>query len=507
MKESMGEKEIDELFTRGVGEFIDPEGTFRKKLEAKLAGKYNKDIIIKLGADPTRPDLHIGHAVVLHRLRKFQDLGCKVVFIVGDFTSFFGDPTGRNTARPKTAFQKDINNTSPSNVSIEPPKEAKEEHKTTYVPEIPTSEEISRNMATYIEQLEKTKILDTSREKFSWIKNSDWFLNTTDMVYGSDAKATINLNFKENEKEKQLSVDLNPNSLLGKTILFEKTRMQTKIKPEEVTLITLRGLLWTLQHITHSKLIDRDMFQERIKNNEELFMHEMLYPVIQGIDSYSLARIYGSCDLEVGGTDQKFNMLMGRDVMKINNIEPQSVLTFNVLEGLDGKEKMSKSLDNYIGITDEPNDMYGKTMSIPDSSIGNYFELATFTPMDEVEKIRKGILDNSIHPKEAKMNLARQIVAIYHGEKKAKEAEENFINIFQKGEIPADLEEIKGEGNLGSLMVSKGVLPSMTEWRRLIDEGAIKKLNGKNEEKITDFKILASPGVYKIGKRRFIKII
>jgi len=506
MKKIDNNQVLDELFSRGVGEFIDPNGSFRKKLEAKINGEYKQDIIVKLGADPTRPDLHLGHAVVLRKLRILQDLGCKVVFIIGDFTASIGDPTGKNKTRPETSTNKEINNTSSvlsaSTHNISGSIDKKQE---TVISEIPSNVEIAQNMATYTEQIKK--ILDTSPANFSWIKNSDWFFSTTDMLYGSEVKAGIDVDINEKGKNKKISINIDPNSFLGKTILFEKTRMQTTINPKQITLVTLRGLLWTLKNITHSKLVGRDMFQERIKNNEELFMHEMLYPVIQGIDSYALARIYGSCDMEVGGTDQTFNMLMGRDVMKVNQIEPQAVMSFQVLEGLDGRDKMSKSLDNYIGITDTPNDMYGKVMSIPDSSIGNYFELCTFTAMDEIKEIKQGLADGSMHPKKIKMNLAKQIVAIYHGEKEAVKAEENFVNTFQKGEIPEEMTELEigiGE-SIMDLLVKNKIVASKMEFRRLVEEGAITDLS--TNKKIDEVNIKGVSGMkLKIGKRRFVKI-
>lgn len=433
-------EKIDDILTRGVGEFIDPEGKFRKKLE-----NNPEKVIIKFGIDPTQPDIHLGHAVVLRKLRQFQDLGCKIIFLIGDYTAQIGDPTGKNKERPEINFK-----------------------------------EVASNAKTYLQQV--GVILNTSDEnKYKLLMNSIWYGSVTD-VPGSNT--------------------------VDKAKLWEKGMTPyTSIRPDKkVPTITLFNFMFTLKHITHSKLIERDMFQKRIKDGNHLYMHEMMYPVLQGIDSHCIAGFFNFCDLEVGGTDQTFNMLIGRDVMKFNNQEPQAVLAFKLLEGTDGKEKMSKSLDNYIGITDEPNDMYGKTMSIPDSSIGNYFELCTFTSLNEVEKISKGILDGSIHPKEAKMDLAKQIVSIYHGEKMAHQAQKNWENVFSKKEIPNEMEEIKGSGSLGMVLVLKKVVSSMSEWRRLVDEGAIKKLDEKGEKKIIDFKIDAIPGVYKIGKKRFIRI-
>lgn len=462
-------QELDELFSRGVGEFIDPNNTFRKKLETNP-----ENVVIKFGVDPTRPDIHIGHAVVLRKLRQFQNLGCKVVFLVGDYTAQIGDPTGKSKIRPEIQLS-----------------------------------EIFINMKTYIDQV--GKILDVKTDEsgniintptFSWIRNSDWFTDVSDIGATLENQENIEITIGDEKKTY-------PNTFVGKAQLLDESRMQnTYLKNSIIYTISLSRVLGTLRHITHSRLISREMFQERINNEVELYMHEMLYPVLQGIDSHALARIYKSCDLEVGGTDQTFNMLMGRDVMKMYNQPEQAVLSFKLLEGLDGKEKMSKSLDNYVGITDDPNDMYGKIMSIPDSSIGNYFELCTFTPISDVENIRKGLENGSLHPKEAKMSLAKQIVEIYHGNDIAQKAEENFINTFQKKEIPDELEKVQIENGekLMDAIVRAGVVESKTEFRRLVEAGAITNL--ETEEKITDSNYTPTASQkLKIGKRRFVEII
>lgn len=459
MKENFDKKEINELLTRGVGEFVDPNGKFRKKLE-----NNPEKIVIKFGVDPNRPDIHLGHAVILRKLRKFQDLGCKVIFLIGDYTAQIGDPTGKNKTR----------------LEIE-------------------QKEIEHNMKSYLDQV--GKILSTEKNKFSWIRNSDWFTSVTDL----QPKAGLKINFSKDNK--MLGV-FSANSFIGKALLFEKTRMQeTHLKNKVIHNVSLSFVLNTLRRVSHSRLLERDMFEERIKNGEELFMHEMLYPVLQGIDSNILAKVYGFCDLEVGGTDQYFNMLMGRQIMTIHNQEPQAVLSFKILEGIDGKEKMSKSLNNYIAITDEPKDMYGKVMSIPDTSIGNYFELCTFTPTDEVEKIRQEISNNSLNPKEIKMSLAKQITAIYYGEKKAQEAQENWEKTFSKREIPNDLEEFSVSANefLGDFLVQNKILGSKNEWRRLVESNAIHDLiQAKN---ITDPNTKIEKDLtLKIGKKRFLQI-
>ena len=457
MSEAERKKIINEILTRGVGEFVDPDGTFRKKLEEDPS-----KVVIKLGVDPNRPDIHLGHAVVLRKLRQFQDLGCKVIFLIGDFTAQIGDPTGKSKIRPEIAY-----------------------------------EEVKANMKTYLDQVKL--ILRQEKSVFAWINNLDWFISITDLVFDPKKKITIIGGDKK-------SITVLSNTFIGKAAEYDLMQRQ-KLFNKNIQNITTRTFLSTLRHVTHSRLIARDMFQKRLENNEELYMHEMMYPVLQGIDSYVLANIFGSCDLEVGGTDQHFNMLMGRDIMKINNLSPQAVLSFKLLEGLDGKEKMSKSLDNYIGITDEPNDMYGKVMSIPDSLIGQYFELCTFTTEEEIQNIIKGIKNGSMHPKNVKMNLARQIVEIYHGKVKAEKAEENFVNTFQKGEIPEEMSEIKimkGE-KLSDVLVRAKAVSSKAEFRRLLDEGAIMNLD--SGEKITDPYFIPKGGEkIKLGKKRFFKI-
>ncbi len=442
MKGNSDKQKIDEILSRGVGEFIDPDGSFRKKLE-----NNPEKVVIKFGVDPTRPDIHLGHAVILRKLRYFQDLGCKVVFLIGDYTAQIGDPTGKNKERPE----------------INP-------------------EQIISNANTYLKQI--GAILDVSdKKKYELLANSIWYQSVTDYLGGN---------------------------MLEKTKLWEKDRAKyTSIRADHaLPTTTLWNFMSVLRRVTHSQLVERDMFKKRIEDGEELFMHEMMYPVLQGIDSSTIAGFFNSCDLEVGGTDQTFNMLMGRNIMKINNQAPQAVLASKLLEGTDGKEKMSKSLDNYIGITDEPNDMYGKVMSIPDSSIVNYFELCTFTPMEEVEEIKKKLKKGSVNPKDLKMDLARQIVEIYHGKDKAMKAEESFVNTFQKGEIPDEMTEFEitgGQETLMSISVKAKILSSKSEFRRLIKEGAITDL--KSGEKIDNSSIVPQKGEsFRIGKKKFIKI-
>lgn len=456
-------RDVQEVLSRAVGTFIDPDGAFKEKLEKKARGEYDKDIVIKLGIDPTRPDIHLGHAVILRRLRQLQDFGCKVVFLVGDFTAHIGDPTGKSKVRPELE-----------------------------------QVEIEKNVATYLAQV--NKILKVEPEVFAWIRNSDWFYSVQDLV-----APHIEMEIKDAEGINR-KVKLEENSILAKAALFAKTRMQTQFRPE-IESITLRGLLWTLKHITHATLIDRDMFQERIAKGEQLYMHEMLYPVLQGVDSFVIHKVFGSCDLEIGGTDQTFNMLMGRTVMKVNGLPEQAVMSLEILPGLDGKEKMSKSLDNYIAITDAPNDMYGKVMSVPDECLPVYFRLATYTPLEEIEKMEKDFKAGKGNPRDSKMRLARQIVAEYHGEEAAEKAEKNFVDTFSKGGIPTDIEIVRAAKGtkIVDILLSQGVVESKTEWRRLIDDGAVKnaETDSKLESADVEFEV---PITLKVGKRRFIKL-
>ena len=463
------EKEIEEFFTRSVGNFIDPENGFKEKLLKKIKGDYKKDIIVKWGIDPTRPDIHLGHAVVLRKLRQLQDWGCKIVFLIGDFTAQIGDPTNKSKVRPE----------------IE-------------------QKEVEKNLKTYLDQVQK--ILRTEKAVFSWIRNSDWFTAITDLNLPDDYK--VNLEIKDKNSVKLIKIA--PNSFVGKAIALEKTRMQVKdlgLK-DKVSIITLRSFLWALKHVTFSQLIERDMFQERIKKGNELFMHEMIYPVLQGIDSQILAQIYGSCDLEVGGTDQLFNMLMGRTLMNARSLPPQSVIAFSLLVGTDGKEKMSKSLDNYISINEIPSEIFGKVMSIPDSVIIDYFTLATYSPLSDIKDLELSLKKEKVNPRDIKLRLAREIVTIYHGEAAGTAAETDFLNTFQKGQIPKDIKTIKVSKNrlLSEILLSENFVKSKSDFKRLVDEGAVSDAIKKN--KITDLNFAVFEDItLRIGKKRFLNIV
>lgn len=451
-------QKVEDMLSRGIELLVDPDNHFKKKLIGKMTGEHTDEVLIKFGVDPTRPDIHLGHAVILKALRAFQDMGCKVVFLIGDFTARIGDPTGKSVVRPEL-----------------------------------DQAEIEKNMHTYLEQV--GKILRMDPDVFSWMRNSDWFINPTDInATGFEPKI--------NDKA------IDPHSLIGKTLVYEATRMQvTHLKRKAVESVSFSNVLWTLRHITHARLIERDMFQDRITSGESLYMHEMLYPVMQGIDSVILHKIYGSCDMEVGGNDQTFNILMGRDVMRISSLPEQAVLIFPLLPGTDGAQKMSKSSDNYITITEDAPNMYGKIMSIPDSVMKMYFLLLTYSPRDEIEKLLTDSESGRINPRDVKMRLAREIVAIYHGDKKAQEAEAGFVHTFAQKGVPQDMHEVLvGTHELiGNILLKEGFVDSKTEWRRLVDNGAITNL--ETQQKITDTNETATTDmVLKIGKYRFIKI-
>lgn len=464
---------VDDILTRGVGTFADPDGIFRKKLIAKAAGTSNEEIIVKFGVDPTRPDIHLGHAVVLRKLRQMQDLGVKVIFLIGDFTALIGDPTGKSKVRPEL-----------------------------------DQAAINANMMTYLEQVDKVLLVERDGagamkdgKLFSWMRNSDWFYGVTDITPEGASQSALTAEIDG----KKFNIPIAANSFVSKAVVYENTRMQKSfLSGTAIHSVSLVNMLAVLRKISLAQLIERDMFQDRIKSSEPLFMHEMLYPVMQGIDSDVLAQIYGSCDLEVGGTDQTFNMLIGRKVMEMTSRAPQAVLAFELLVGLDGKEKMSKSLDNYVGITDEPNDMFGKLMSIPDSVLPKYFELCTYTPVSEVKEIEKKLAAGKLHPKEVKMDLAEQVVNIYHGADAGKSAREHFVNTFQKKEIPDNIPVVKVEKGtlLIDALLAEKIVESKTDFRRLLTDGAIRR-NG--DEKLTDPQTqISEPIVLKIGKHRFV---
>jgi len=389
MKVITDEKKIDEVLTRGVEDIFIKED-LKKKL---LSGKVFR---VKFGIDPTGPKIHLGRAVPLRKLRQFQDLGHKVVLIVGDFTATIGDPSDKLEKRPML-----------------------------------TEKQIKENMKYYAKQL--GLIIDLKKTEFKY--NSTWLKK---------------LNFKE--------------------------------------------IANLAESFTVQQMSNRRNFKDRIEKSEEISLREFLYPLMQGYDSVAI-----KSDIEIGGFDQLFNLKAGRVVQKHYHMPEQDILTVSMLEGTDGR-KMSTSWGNVVNVTDEPNDMFGKIMAIRDELIPKYFLLCTDIKEHEIPK--------SENPRDSKMKLALEIVKIYHGEKKAKEAEDNFVNTFQKKEIPEEMEEITG-GNgelLSEILVKNKILVSKGEWRRLVLGGAIHDLN-KNEN-ITDQNIKIIENLkLKIGKKRFIKIV
>ncbi len=475
------EKKIDEVLSRGVGEFIDPDGSFRQKLIDKNNGKYDKDIVIKYGVDPTRPDIHLGHAVCFRKLREFQNLGCKVIFLVGDFTAMIGDPTGKSKVRPELDQQ-----------------------------------EVEKNVITYLKQIDKILTVEKDNagnilhgHSFSWIRNMDWYASPADVDVARQIGKENLANVKSVIEKGGVQIEDNPNSLVSKAILLQNTRMQNVfLKKPETQFITLINLMFNLRHITHSRLIERDMFQDRIDKSEPLYMHEMLYPVLQGVDSIALAKIYGSCDLEVGGTDQTFNMLVGRDLMskETPKMAEQSVLAFKLLEGTDGKEKMSKSLDNYIGITDEPNSMFLKVMSLPDTSVMNYFELCTDLSMEEIAKIAEDIVTGG-NVRAIKMRLAQEIVTMYHSASASEDAKK-FYEAKSAGEIPENVSPSQGPpAQLSEFIFNQGFATSKSDARRKIEQGGV-EIDG---ERILDWQYEVGTNdngkVMSVGKNYMVRIV
>ncbi|MCC0679104.1 tyrosine--tRNA ligase [Clostridioides sp. ES-S-0005-03] len=397
-------KSIDEqmrIIMKGVDDLID-----EKELREKLikSEKEGKPMIVKLGLDPSAPDIHLGHTVVLRKMKQLQDLGHQIVIIIGDFTGKIGDPTGKSKARKAL-----------------------------------TTEQVLENAKTYQEQI--FKVLD--KEKTIVRFNSEWLAK---------------LNFEDVIK-------------LAATI-------------------------------TVARMLEREDFKKRYEGQMPISVHEFFYPLMQAYDSIAL-----EADIELGGTDQRFNLLMGRSLQREFGMESQIVIMMPLIEGLDGKEKMSKSLGNYIGIDEEAGIMYQKSMEIPDELIVKYYNLVTDVHPDEVNKIETQLKDGSVNPRDIKMNLAREIVTLYHGEEAAKEAEERFKSVFQKGQIPEDIQTIQvkqEEFDLIEVLVSNEIVKSKSEVRRLASQGGV-KING---EKVEDLSKVAKESelVVQIGKKKFVKI-
>ncbi len=389
---------MDELLSRGVDQIIG-----RPELERAL--ESGQKLRIKFGVDPTRPDLHIGHAVALRKLRAFQDLGHTVIFLIGDYTTKIGDPSGKSQTRPML-----------------------------------TDDEIAANVKTYLDQV--GAILDVKKAEIRY--NSEW---------------------------------------LGK--------------------LSFGDLIGLASNISVAQIIERDDFKNRLESGQELALHELLYPLMQAYDSVAL-----EADMEFGGTDQLFNLVAGRALQKKLGQKPQIVFTCELLVGLDGSRKMSKSLDNYVGFTDAPVDMYGRVMSLPDSLIAPYYKLCTEIGLDVIDALVK-TLAGGANPRDAKASLAREIVRMYHGEAAALEAESAWNRTYRDKKGPSDelIDEISSKGkspNLIDFLVGAELVSSRTEVRRLIDQDGI-KVNGKPVD--GESHKLKSGDLVQVGKKRFFKVI
>lgn len=397
----MGVVEQLHVIKSGIADLV-PEEDLIRKLEA------GRPLRVKLGVDPTAPDLHLGHAVPLRKLRQFQDLGHTVVLIIGDFTALIGDPSGRNTTRPPLS-----------------------------------REEVEANASTYIEQA--FKILDPDRTEMR--RNSEWL------------------------------------APLG----FE-------------------DLLRLTSQFTVARILERDDFQKRYREGVGISLHELLYPVAQAYDSVAIR-----ADVEIGGTDQLFNLLAGRDLMERLAMEPQVCLTLPLLEGTDGVQKMSKSYGNYVSLTDSPSEMFGKVMSIPDEVMVKYYRLCTAMPVDDVDEIEARLSAGLEHPNAAKRRLAREIVALYHSTEAAMEAEAAFDRVFKERQAPEDIVERVVEMaetvHLPALLSAVGLVASNAEGRRVIDQGGVRISGAVVAPKAYDIPASEVDGaVVQVGKRKFARV-
>ena len=407
------EYDLDEFMTideqlaylkKGAVEIIREED-LRAKLEK--SHKTGKPLRVKLGADPTAPDIHIGHTVVIRKLKAFQELGHTVIFLIGDFTGMIGDPTGKSVTRPPLS-----------------------------------REEILANAETYKTQI--FKLLDPEKTEIRF--NSEWM-------------------------EKFSAAD------------FVKLTSRVTVK----------------------QILERDDFEKRMQAEKPIALHELLYPLVQGYDSVAL-----EADVELGGTDQKFNLLVGRNLQREYDQEPQVLITTPLLEGLDGVQKMSKSLGNYIGIDEEPNQMFGKIMSISDELMWKYYELLTDLGVDEINALRFRCESGATNPRDVKVQLAKHIIKDFHSEEDASMAEQNFVNQFSKGQMPDDIEEVSLAShtwNLAELLTETNLAPSKKEAKRLIEQGGV-KIDG---EKVSDAQaeIELNGGksfIIQVGKRKYLKV-
>ena len=391
-------KESLELIKRGIDEVLTEDD-----LVSKLKSK--KQLTVKVGFDPTAPDLHLGHTVILNKMRHFQDLGHKVVFLIGDFTGRIGDPSGKNKTRPSL-----------------------------------DKEELEKNAKTYSDQVFKILNKDLTDIRF----NSEW------------------------------CEDLGADGIIGLASKYNLGRM-----------------------------LERDDFSKRYKANQQIAIHEFLYPLIQAYDSIAL-----NADVEMGGTDQKFNLLVGRELQRAFDQEPQVCITLPILEGLDGINKMSKSLDNYVGINEDPDEMFGKIMSISDDLMWRWFELLSFRPISEVNELKKEV-KSGMNPRDTKILLAEEIIERFHSKEDAENAKNTFLDRFQKGAKPKDIEtfsiSLDDDIAIGNLLKESGLVQSTSEAMRLVKQGAVKI----NDEKIDDPKLSIEKNqelLVQVGKRRFLKI-
>ena len=393
-----GKPGVAELL-RGVDEVL-----LQDELEKKLAS--GKTLTVKAGFDPTAPDLHLGHTVLINKLRIFQDMGHKVVFLIGDFTGMIGDPTGKNVTRKPLS-----------------------------------RDDVMANAQTYKEQV--FKILDPEKTEVRF--NSEWM--------------------------NQLGAD---------------------------------GLIRLAASQTVARMLERDDFKKRYQGGQPIAIHEFLYPLIQGWDSVEL-----KADVEMGGTDQRFNLLMGRELQKEQGQAPQTVITVPLLEGLDGVQKMSKSLGNYIGITDAPNDMFGKVMSVSDELMWRYFELLSFRSEDDINALKRRV-EQGDNPRDIKIELAKELIARFHDDLAAQAAHKDFTQRFQKNAIPDDMPELvldlePAQLGIASVLKAAGLVASTSEAMRMIKQGAV-KING---DKVEDSKLQCESGnaaVFQVGKRKFARI-
>lgn len=393
------------IIQSGAAQIV-PEAALLEKL------KRGKPLNIKLGVDPTAPDIHLGHAVPLRKLRAFQDLGHQVTLIIGDGTALIGDPSGRNTTRPQL-----------------------------------TRDQIKENAQTYVDQA--FKILDP--EKTTLRYNSEWILS------------------------------------LG-----------------------MEDLLKIASNFTVARILERDDFHNRYTSNQSISLHEFLYPIMQAYDSVVI-----EADVELGGTDQLFNLLAGRELMEKMGMEPQVCLTLPLLEGTDGVKKMSKSYGNYIGLTDEPSDMFGKVMSIPDDLMLKYYRLASTLPVAQIDAIEAGLANDELHPNRVKRDLAKNIVAAYYDQAAAEEAEAAFDRLFKQHDIPEDIPEFaadltpneEGLVYVAKLISDAGLTNSTGDARRMIDQGGV-KINGEAlaPKSYNVAPELLSDAVIQVGKRKFVRL-